>query len=166
MSRKRKRNAPESVIEGTTKRPKLFRSRNDKNEIVRDHVLSQYYVEVLTLRGYLLAKLPISSKTRRKKIQSVGRSVQLPDESKGKGLYEDEALARHLDQTLVGVLERGILQSDERLKQRISFSQRLDSADSTTLSDLGNGAFSQSEVRNSLTLYALLGKSVLGYQVR
>ncbi len=104
----------------------------------------------MTLREYLLSKLPSSSKVRRKKITSVGH---------GKGSHpsdqtlEDTSLAQYLDSTLVGVLEENIRSEDERLKQLYSFSQLADTSESTVRSGVGDGGWSQSEVRTFRVQY-------------
>lgn len=62
-------------------------------------VISVYYPEVLTLRQYLLRQIPISSKSRRRRIRTVGNEDS-PSTSSG-----SRELSTFLDTTLVGVLE-------------------------------------------------------------
>ncbi len=111
---------------------------------MKQALLSQYYPKVLTLREYLLLKLPASSKVRRKKICAVKRLVQRDrvDETE----HDDICLAEYLDQTLVGVQEGEPLK-DERWKQWTCFSQRADNSELTARSGDGHGDCSQSEVR-------------------
>ncbi|KAF9883083.1 hypothetical protein FE257_004117 [Aspergillus nanangensis] len=65
-------------------------------------VISLYYPRVVTLRQYLLQQIPVSSKSRRRRIAS----VRLDDPSKQSGRSGDQAsdLASLLDTTLIGVL--------------------------------------------------------------
>lgn len=126
---------------GKRKRPKSGRSDSpgDKRQrispakalqegVVRQNLLSQYYSKVLTLREYLLSKLPPSSKVRRKKIISVTArgSTDVVD-----GDLDNECLARHLDGTLVGVSYETSESKVERWKQWTSFSQVADNSEST-----------------------------------
>ncbi|KAG2412542.1 hypothetical protein HFD88_010099 [Aspergillus terreus] len=60
-------------------------------------VISLYYPQVLTLRQYLLQQIPVSSKSRRRRIASV-RADGSDTETEG-----DHGLANLLDRTLVGV---------------------------------------------------------------
>lgn len=141
MAGKRKRNRPGRESQGGNKRQRISGGTNSKEPVVKSAVLAKYYTQVYTLREYLLSKLPITSKIRRKKILAVGRNKKLPGE-------EDEihVLANHLDQTLVGVSNHRDISPEERLQQRTAFSQRVDTSDS----NIGNtsliGGFSQIEV--------------------
>lgn len=114
---------------------------NRPGKAISHPILAQYYPVVLTLREYVLSRLPSTSRLRRKKISRIGR---------GPGpLSETEARVSHLlDTTLVGAPEISKDQLDERWKQRVTYSQT--NEDSTvTLSDVfGNASFSQAEVRH------------------
>lgn len=139
MAGKRKRNRPGRESLGGNKRQRVSGGNNLKEPVVKSAVLGRYYTQVFTLREYLLSKLPVTSKIRRRKILAVGRSR--------KSVGEDEdVLADHLDQVLVGVLNHGDISPEERLQQRTAFSQRVDTSDS----NIGNtsilGGFSQVEV--------------------
>jgi telomerase reverse transcriptase len=145
MTQKRKRSRPEQSAASWNKRLRLSVPKPSKDGLVQKSLLSQYYSEVLTLREYLLSKLPASSKVRRKKIASVSCREQRAgvDETE----REDFSLASYLDQTLVGVPEGIEIPKDERRKHWTSFSQRADNSESTVRSGDGDGECSQCEVR-------------------
>lgn len=131
--------------QGDSKRQRISGALNSKDPIVKQAVLAQYYPRVLSLRQYLLSKLPSASKIRKKKILSVGRSPR-PD---GK---DETVFSNFLDQTLVGVIEQKEVSSEERIQQWTSFSQRADTSDFANLS--GVSIFSQSEVRTFESAHA------------
>ena len=138
MAGKRKRTR--QGIEGDQKRQKHYSNPIGKDPVVKQALLAQYYPQVLSLRQFLLHKLPATSKTRRKKILSLGRNEAL---DKGK---DRNALSDFLDRTLVGVLPCRDVPPQERMQLYTSFSQRADTSD-MTFGDLnGTGHFSQSEV--------------------
>lgn len=72
-------------------------------------VISLYYSRVVTLRQYLLDQLPASSKSRRRRIASVGLQGGPPAKPDLDGdqhqLHSVQQLADLLDSTLVGVLK-------------------------------------------------------------
>lgn len=103
-------------------------------------LLAQYYPRVLSLREYLLSKLPPTSKIRRKKILTVGCSLG------GETRERDQALADALDKTLVGISKQGELSREERWQQWTSFSQKADTSVSTLANISGIGLFSQPDV--------------------
>jgi telomerase reverse transcriptase len=140
MTGKRKRSRTRAV-DKTNKKLKLPGSNQSNEEVVKHSLLSQYYNEVLTLREYLVSKLPVSSKVRRKKVNSIGRSRQYT----GNGDEAAEArIGRYLDETLVGQIHTSVHSpSHERLKEWTSFSQRADVSEMTVG---GSGEFCQSEV--------------------
>lgn len=131
---------------GKRKRKRSGRSEGDRKRqktssnnalVVKDALLAKYYPQVLSLRDYLLSKLPKTSKVRRKKIISVGRRS---DDKK-----TEQELARFLDQTLIGVSKFREASQDERWKQWTTFSQKPD--DSVSFANLsGVGTYSQTEV--------------------
>lgn len=102
-------------------------------------LLAHHYPDVLSLRQYLVLKLPSASKIRRKKILTVGRDIG-PETSD-----RDKALGHVLDQTLVGVSKYGGVSQEERWQQWTSFSQKADTSISA-FNISGVGLFSQSEV--------------------
>lgn len=85
---------------------------------------------VLSLREYLLSKLPTASKVRRKKILSVGERKDVdPD--------DERELCDLLDKTLVGVLSHDGLSEEDRSREWVSFSQQ---GGDTSLSTIGNSS--------------------------
>lgn len=133
MAGKRKRKRP-GQVEGDQKRQKVS---SNSGLVVKDSLLAKFYPQVLSLREYLLSKLPKTSKVRRKKIISVGKKID--------GKKTEQELAKFLDQTLVGVSKFKDLSQDERWKQWTTFSQRPD--DSVSFANLsGVGTYSQTEV--------------------
>jgi len=112
---------------------------------VKHSLLSQYYPELRTLRTYVLAKLPSSSRIRRKKISSLGSPRDTPP-------TEAEArLTRLLDTTLVGSRREGrgnagTAELDGRWEKWLTFSQKGDES-YVTLSNGVPGAYcAQSDV--------------------
>ncbi|OTB18264.1 hypothetical protein K445DRAFT_245405 [Daldinia sp. EC12] len=63
-------------------------------------VLNQFYPQVLTLRNYVLSRLPITSRLRRKKVATVGIGNHIPDSPLSD---VERSLGSLLDDTLVGV---------------------------------------------------------------
>lgn len=141
MTGKRKRNRPGQGTTSHEKRQKLsgdFQTHAN-DPVVKHALLAQHYPEVLSLRQYLLSKLPSASKIRRKKIVTIGRHTG-PETSD-----RDKALAHVLDQTLVGVSKYGGASQEDRWQQWTSFSQKADTSISA-FNISGIGLFSQSEV--------------------
>jgi telomerase reverse transcriptase len=91
---------------------------NDSNAVKFSHpVISQYYCQVVTLRQYILQRIPIPSKGRRRRIAGI-RS-----DPTHLGTNE-ECLAHLLDTTLVGVrTELPLDQSEERRQDFIAYTQ-------------------------------------------
>jgi telomerase reverse transcriptase len=123
MARKRKRDTAEQVQEPTTTTAKRVKTcpefglgerqpTTTTTPIIQHPVLSAYYDRIISLRAYLLELLPASSKSRRRRLASVGRERDGQSEPRD---GEDEAqflesqrvsdLSRLLDTTLVGVLK-------------------------------------------------------------
>ncbi|KAJ5938171.1 hypothetical protein N7454_004513 [Penicillium verhagenii] len=103
MGKKRKR--PSKVCGPTSSQTSItaatgrFKSSKDsaaRNNHTTHPVISLYYHQVLTLRQYILSQLPLSSKSRRKRIKSLRSS---PDRSNVQPLID------LLDSTLVGILK-------------------------------------------------------------
>jgi telomerase reverse transcriptase len=140
MVAKRRRTSRGS--EGDQKRQKIAGNLTGKDPVVKQALLSQYYLQVFSLREYLLSKLPAASKIRRRKISKLG---QEPDIKNG---GSQQALARFIDQTLIGVLKEDVGTREERIQQWTSFSQRIDLSEITfaNMSGVGAGGISQSEV--------------------
>ena len=137
MAGKRKRKRSGTGAEGGQKRQKIALEREESNPIIKSALLVQFYPQVLTLRQYLLSKLPANSKVRTKKIRNMGKRSSLDRE------VEDGKFSDFLDQTLVGV-SKGT--DSERWKQWNTFSQRGEESASTLANLSGMGRFCQSEV--------------------
>ncbi|KUJ22915.1 uncharacterized protein LY89DRAFT_313971 [Mollisia scopiformis] len=136
MAGKRKRKRTGHADEGE-KRQKVAGGFNGNDPIVKHALLHQYYPEVTSLREYLLARLPLASKIRRRKILSLGRK---PEDKE-----TDQNISRFLDRTLVGVYQNGDFSQDERWRQWTTFSQKPD--ESTSFANLSTaGVYSQSEI--------------------
>jgi hypothetical protein len=143
MAGKRKRHRPGQGGRGDAKRQRIATSLNGSSQdpVVKNAVLAQYYLRVLSLREYLLSKLPPTSKIRRKKILTVGRKA-------GQETSEHEqVLANALGQILIGVSRDSLDSQGERWRQWPSFSQRADTSASTLANLSEIELFSQSEVR-------------------
>ncbi|KAL1879940.1 hypothetical protein VTK73DRAFT_6636 [Phialemonium thermophilum] len=152
---KRKRRHDEPATSATTVQTPGKRTKSeaiaschpgDGSYIVEHALLTQLYPCLKTLRGYLLSKLPASSRIRRRKIASIGRQNRPPSKS-GSPLPEiEQAVAHLLDTTLIGFSDATVVASDNRWEQWTAFSQRGDDS-YVTLSDGTAGAFfSQSEI--------------------
>ncbi|KAI3342803.1 hypothetical protein F4824DRAFT_120367 [Ustulina deusta] len=125
-SRKRKRSASagevstdDSPFKKTTKKggsqPLNFRLRHP--------VLSRYYPHVQSLREYIIAQLPPSSRIRRKKISAIG----IVNKSHDAPLSDAErSLGALLDTTLVGYSNPTTEEGPNRMDGWKSFSQRGD----------------------------------------
>jgi telomerase reverse transcriptase len=125
MARKRKRGERETCEDPASKKCKWPLEKPGKPEhenIVKDYLLSQYYRKVLTLREFLLWRLPSSSKVRRKRIASVGCHGQ-PSKHAAEGDSGDATLGLHLDGTLVGVLKQDEVEKVRSTKDLLSYSQ-------------------------------------------
>lgn len=111
---------------------------------VNHAVLSQYFPNIVTLRNWILSKLPESSKTRRRKIAAIGSK---PLASKVTISDVERSVGSLLDTTLVGVTQETKSIPDKRWEEWTSFSQRGDESYDVTLSDgLAGSSFSQSEI--------------------
>ena len=121
-----------------------------------DHpVLTQLFPSVQRLRDYVLAKLPRSSRIRRKKVAAVGAA----QDKAGPVPEIEQALAHLLDTTLVGHagLTAAANEADDanrgrhsdgdgRWAQWADFSQRGDESTVTLSDGVAGSIFSQSEV--------------------
>jgi hypothetical protein len=109
---------------------------------VKHAILTQYFREVLTLRDYVLSKLPDSSRIRTRKIAAIGVASSPQDEVS----EVDRSVGALLDSTLVGLAEQTKTIPDNRWEQWTTFSQRGDESYVTLSDGLAGAAFSQSEV--------------------
>ena len=139
---------------GSSQVPKPSRSTEP---LIKASVLAKYYPSVLTLRQYLLSRLPASSKARKKKIGYIGTGSQ----SHGKGIKSAEVkekdsnshdrdleLGSLLDQTLVGVPKDAGMLDNRRVEKLHTFSQRSSNDDSAQDLVCGVESYCQDDVRN------------------
>lgn len=163
MAGKRKRHRPHKSDEGSRKR--VCDRTNRPTPIAASHpTLSLYYPQILTLRDFVLSRLPASSKSRRRKVAGIKEEISTPCTSvasvglrhlecpqSSEGCNEDEEenlLAKLLDSTLVCVRPREPrLTSQSREKDFQAFSQQNDGADESSLLE---GNTPQSEVNHRI----------------
>jgi hypothetical protein len=145
MRGKRKRDRGSKEAAEFSKRQKVTGSLRGSEPPVKDALLAQYYPSVLSLRGYLLSKLPKTSKIRKKKILGVGRRKSAETGDSQDDTDDERVLADFLDRTLVGVSTYEISQED-RAEGWNTFSQRGDTSISTIGNLSGGGLFCQSDV--------------------
>ncbi|KFY02560.1 hypothetical protein O988_02079 [Pseudogymnoascus sp. VKM F-3808] len=141
MVTRRKRHRAGTVINDEANKPPILSyTSNAPVNVVRQSVLSEFYPEVLTLREYLLAKLPSNSRIRRKKVLSAGRRGFDERDRDQTAIDADRHLGSFLDSTLVGI-PRHNPPSEYRATRWHSFTNQADVSglDATvTLSDLGH----------------------------
>lgn len=106
--------------------------------LVKRDLLRHHYPQVQTLREYLIAKLPSSSRIRRRKLASLGLQLD--------GAETDVRLSRLLDSCLVCSSNSGIAKDPARWEQWISFSQRADESYITLSGGISGAIYSQCEV--------------------
>lgn len=116
--------------------------------MIKDSLLPKFYHEVLSLREYMLAKLPTTSKTRRKRILEA-RELQIAAEDSSIEHFV-ECFSDFLDNTLIGLELRNEGSSKLSRQQWIAFSQQLGSTSSTVASGAVQDGPSQCEVCSTL----------------
>ncbi|KAF7867253.1 hypothetical protein EAF04_005336 [Stromatinia cepivora] len=169
MTSKRKRNRAvtstgttgnDTGLTDSNKHQKISGDCGSKDPPVKQALLNKYYPNVLCLRDYLLSKLPVPSKVRRKKLLSVGRKVsaniQYEDDDDDED--EDRLLGDFLDGTMIGVSSNNGLSQEDRLKEWVSFSQRGDVSVSTIANSNCTDVYSQSEIVD-FAIWLLFSKS-------
>ncbi|BCR95156.1 telomerase reverse transcriptase [Aspergillus luchuensis] len=97
-------------------------------------VISLYYSQVLTLRQYLLRQIPLSSKSRRRRIVSI-RHEQAPVETNDDG--GSGQLASFLDTTLIGILTDSHPTCNEKRRQELAAFTQSQSRSEQTSTDTG-----------------------------
>lgn len=123
----------------SVKRPRHEHNERTPQKAISHPIFTQYYPTVLTLREYVLSRLPSTSRIRRKKISRIGSGPSPLSETETRVSYL-------LDTTLVGAPEISKEQLDEKWKERVTFSQMTEESE-VTLSDVfGKATFSQAEV--------------------
>lgn len=108
-------------------------------------VISLYYSQVLTLRQYLLRQIPLSSKSRRRRIVSI-RHGQAPVETNDDG--GSGQLASFLDTTLIGILTDSHSTCNEKRRQELAAFTQSQSRSEQTSTDTGP-ACAQAEVQST-----------------
>ncbi len=145
MAGKRKRHRPHKADSGPNKRHKTGKDAAASLEVTHP-TLSLYYPHALTLRDYVLSKLPATSKTRRRKIIGVGKGKKT-GKSNADGETQDAAVAdlvKLLDRTLVCRRHDEVKAAANTWAQDFRvFSQRNDGVDESSLLE---GGTPQSEV--------------------
>lgn len=118
-------------------RTKEFPPHADQNEH-RHPVISLYYHQVLTLRQYLLQQLPLTSRSRRRRILSLKVPIAQPvaaDKSDGDHRQHEgpaRIIANLLDTTLVGVPKEPLPTGDQIYRQDfVTFTQSQDRSQCT-----------------------------------
>ena len=137
MMGKRKRGHP---VQEEEKRAKV---KEESIIPVRHPTLGLYYRNVLTLKDYMLSKLPTTSKTRRRKIASIlpdTTNSQQPDENTNASSQGRHCLSKLLNNTLVcTVREQTPRPESARIENFEAFSQH---AKCTAASSLGGSTSS------------------------
>ncbi|KAI1868579.1 uncharacterized protein JN550_006154 [Neoarthrinium moseri] len=161
-SKKRKRTASVDTKHGMN--PAIKKSRHSTKGItsnaaqaVKHAVLDQYFTTVLTLRNYMLLKLPSTSRIRRRKISSV--NLTRPADTEVSDV--ERSLGALLDSTLVGVTDQALqadARPDNRWKHWTDFSQRGDDSHVTLSDGLAGAEFCQSEIVD-FVIWLLFSKS-------
>lgn len=143
MKRKRKTVAdlPSKRVQRAAPTPQPGGVRDDQ---VAHPVLNRFYARVLSLRKYVLCKLPVSSRKRRRNIKHLGegRSDGLAEENP----CHDSEVCELLDTILIGVRNEDASEEELcRAKELVAFSQQL--PESTVASDIVTGSLQLPEVR-------------------
>lgn len=105
------------------------------SDLVEHPTLCLYYHRVMTLRQFLLASLPPTSRIRRRKIASIGRNEPI--------LEEERFLASLLDYTLVcAVRDESSILKKPLEKDFVSFSQQANPSTGSS-NDMGSTRISE-----------------------
>ncbi|KAI8960938.1 hypothetical protein F5Y11DRAFT_248676 [Daldinia sp. FL1419] len=115
---------------------------------VQHVVLNRFYPQVLTLRNYVLSKLPTTSRLRKKKVATVG----VDDNAPGSSLSDlERSLGTLLDDTLIGVQVISQSPEDDHLEGWKTFSQKGDESYVT----LSNGVTGFVETQSLIVEYVV-----------
>jgi telomerase reverse transcriptase len=149
MPRKRKRHSSDEIFDSRPeKRAKSTNSSTQKSyEIAHKYpVLPLYYPHVSSLREFLLFQIPLSSRSRRRKIKSLGTDKHLSADG------HTNPLSALLDSVVVGYFGNLDQSTEEsRRKELTQFS--LTQLNQTIGSTPSGPAFSQSEVCCTLPFF-------------
>lgn len=162
MTKKRKRSRPTRCSPGVNRKRAKTDNEGNGSIPIEHPTLCLYYSRIVTLRIYLLSSLPLSSRSRRRKIASIGRNRRSPVEnaeddplsgaeppprsacSNHPWPKNESCLATLLDKTLVCTAEEeSRIVNDSREKDLASFSQQ---ANLTARSSFEKGTSPISEV--------------------
>lgn len=164
-TRKRKREPGQDTPSGVScsgrpvKQPRKGNAGNlQPPGVVKHALLAQYYPTILTLRQYVLASLPASSKIRRKKISAVGQTDQAAAEDAHPGVQESAKDPDHVRTSLARLLDTTIVtahvyptafeeqQPDGRFQRWIAYSQKGDDSHVTLSDGVASAVHCQAEV--------------------
>lgn len=153
---KRKRHRPEYGKTVDIKRQRISDASKPASSAVKQSVLEQFYPRVVTLREYLLSKLPKESKIRRRKV-ATAETCRHQASNAADSIEEEEAarIANVLDTTLVGVPD---VKGDSTKRGNRWNAHVATQMESSEITFLGDSASSQSEV-GARCQYSLLRNS-------
>ncbi|KAF7123031.1 hypothetical protein CNMCM5793_001207 [Aspergillus hiratsukae] len=128
MGKKRKRPIKDGCAADNPAQRRIVRASSGSRTEKDGHshpVISLYYRQVVTLRQYLLQQIPVTSKTRRRRIASVRSDALAERQGDGSsGEQQVQDLASVLDTTLVGVLKETLpTVTHERRRDFAAYSQ-------------------------------------------
>ncbi|CAK7222169.1 Telomerase reverse transcriptase [Sporothrix eucalyptigena] len=127
-----------------------------RDPVVKNDLLARYFTRVETLRAYLLTRLPSSSRLRRKKLLSVGKSSEAS--------AVEQLLSHVLDTTLVACADNGpkeysdLDQNREQLRETFSQTKRADES-YVTVSSAAEGVFSHQAEIVDFVIWLLFSRS-------
>lgn len=149
MARPRKRKRPTSADHVSTSDPPSKRKKDSSQTEGKDRgriqhpVLSHYYPQIQTLRDYIIAQLPSSSRLRRRKVAAVG----VVDNPSGAPQSDVErSLGTLLDTTLVGISTPKTEGDSSSMDGWKNFSQRGDESYVTLSNGIAGFAESQAVI--------------------
>ncbi|KAI1813578.1 hypothetical protein GGS20DRAFT_470747 [Poronia punctata] len=151
MTRPRKRKQAFSANVGSTTGPPSKKKKHNSRSLAdakgQHPILSQYYPQVQTLREYVIAKLPATSRIRRRKVTAVGIVSKSPDKAPSE---VERSLGALLDTTFVGI-PSSATDEEGRLEEWRHFSQRGDESYVT----LSNGVTGFAESQALIVEYVI-----------
>lgn len=149
MPRPRKRKQSDRAEEGPSARFSSLQASKSS----RHAVLNQAYPQVLSLREFILSRLPSTSRIRKRKIAAVGTSTPPPISPL------ERSLAALLDDSRVGISEDNCREPrHDRWEQWLTFSQRGDESYVTLSDGIASSIFSQSEIVD-FVIWSLFNKA-------
>ncbi|PKY01234.1 hypothetical protein P168DRAFT_60658 [Aspergillus campestris IBT 28561] len=143
--------APETAV-GSGNNEAVSKISGDSSRLLSHPVLSLYYNRVVSLRQYLLGQIPVASRSRRRRIASIGcrttgGSQVGSNSSNSSSNSDNNGLAAFLDTTLVGVLkETPPTISRERQRDLVAFSQSQSQSKSQLSTSDSGSSCAQAEI--------------------